>query len=461
MGLIKAAKDSIESLLADQWREYFYCDTLPDSILVTKGQKRAANGRNSNKGSENIISNGSVIAINEGQCMIIVEQGEIVEFSADAGQFVYDTSTEASLLTGELNETTVMDTVKNLVKRFSFGGNTGNDQRVYYFNIKEIKSNLFGTRNPIPFRIVDTNVGLDLDTTARCNGSYSFKIVDPLVFYKNVCGNVTHDYKTSEITGYMKDELVDALQPALAKISAQGVRYSALPDYSDDITAILSEELKEAWLKNRGIQIVSLNLSPITIPAEDEKLFRELQQEMAKKKSEMQIDLAKAQNGLIGIDLEKQRIAAMHAAASNEAVGPMFAFANMNMAGAATGMYTNQAGQANPVNQAAQMYTMNQVTQMNEPQQGATAAGWTCKCGHTNTGRFCEECGAKKPELSGWTCKCGHVNTGKFCQECGAKKPEGAPLYKCDKCGWEPENPAQPPKFCPECGDVFDGNDVK
>lgn len=450
MGLIKAAKDSIETLLADQWREYFYCDSLSDNVLMTKAQKKVTNGRNSNtKGSENIISDGSIIAVNEGQCMIIVEQGEIVEFSADAGKFVYDSSTEASLLTGELDENTLLDTVKNLVNRFSFGGNTGNDQRVYYFNIKEVKGNLFGTRNPIPFRVVDTNVGLDLDTTARCNGSYSFRIVDPLVFYKNVCGNVTHDYKTSDITGFMKDELVDALQPALAKISAQGVRYSAIPDYADDITEILNEELKEAWFQKRGIEIVSMNLNPITIPEEDEKMFRQLQQEMAKKKSELQIDIMKNQNGLLGVDLEKQRIAAMHAAASNEAVGPMFAFANMNMAGTAAGMYTNQNMQTGPVNTAAQMYTMNQVNQMQN--------GWTCSCGHVNTGKFCTECGAKKPEVAqnGWTCSCGQVNTGKFCTECGAKKPEAVAAVKCGKCGWTPENSSQVPKFCPECGESF------
>lgn len=450
MGLIKAAKDSIETLLADQWREYFYCDSLSDSVLMTKAQKKVNSGRNSNsKGSENIISDGSVIAVNEGQCMIIVEQGEIVEFSADAGKFVYDSSTEASLLTGELDENTILDTVKNLVTRFSFGGNTANDQRVYYFNIKEVKGNLFGTRNPIPFRVVDTNVGLDLDTTARCNGSYSFRIVDPLVFYKNVCGNVTHDYKTSDISGFMKDELVDALQPALAKISAQGVRYSAIPDYADDITEILNEELKEAWFQKRGIEIVSLNLNPITIPEEDEKMFRQLQQEMAKKKSELQIDIMKNQNGLLGVDLEKQRIAAMHAAASNEAVGPMFAFANMNMAGTAAGMYTNQNMQTGPVNTAAQMYTMNQVNQMQN--------GWTCSCGHVNTGKFCTECGTKKPEAvqNGWTCSCGQVNTGKFCTECGAKKPETVTAVKCGKCGWTPENPSQVPKFCPECGESF------
>ncbi len=450
MGLIKAAKDSIETLLADQWREYFYCDSLSDNVLMTKAQKKVTNGRNSNtKGSENIISDGSIIAVNEGQCMIIVEQGEIVEFSADAGKFVYDSSTEASLLTGELDENTLLDTVKNLVNRFSFGGNTGNDQRVYYFNIKEVKGNLFGTRNPIPFRVVDTNVGLDLDTTARCNGSYSFRIVDPLVFYKNVCGNVTHDYKTSDITGFMKDELVDALQPALAKISAQGVRYSAIPDYADDITEILNEELKEAWFQKRGIEIVSMNLNPITIPEEDEKMFRQLQQEMAKKKSELQIDIMKNQNGLLGVDLEKQRIAAMHAAASNEAVGPMFAFANMNMAGTAAGMYTNQNMQTGPVNTAAQMYTMNQVNQMQN--------GWTCSCGHVNTGKFCTECGAKKPEVAqnGWTCSCGQVNTGKFCTECGAKKPEAVAAVKCGKCGWTSENSSQVPKFCPECGESF------
>ena len=196
MGLIRAAKEAISSMMADQWREYFYCDALPNDVLVTKGKVRS-NSKN-NKGVDNIISNGSIIAINEGQCMIIVDQGEIVEFCADAGQFEYDTSTEPSLFYGNLGDN-VMNTFKSIGKRFTMGGDTGKDQRVYFFNIKEIMGNLFGTASPIPFRVVDNNIGLDVDTSVKCNGQYSFKITDPLLFYKNVCGNVTQDYDKSQL----------------------------------------------------------------------------------------------------------------------------------------------------------------------------------------------------------------------------------------------------------------------
>jgi len=160
MGLIKAAKDAIQSMLADQWREYFYCDSLSDDILAVKGQKRATGGRGSNKGTDNIISNGSVIAVNEGQCMMIVEQGEIVDFCAEAGEFVYDNSTEPSLFYGDLGDN-IKKTFSAIGRRFTFGGGTGKDQRVYFFNTKEIMNNLYGTAAPIPFRYIDDNIGLD------------------------------------------------------------------------------------------------------------------------------------------------------------------------------------------------------------------------------------------------------------------------------------------------------------
>ena len=265
MGLIRAAKDAVSSMMADQWREYFYCDSLSNDVLVVKGQQRVTNGRNSNtKGVENIISNGSIVAVNEGQCMIIVDQGGIVEFCADAGEFVYDSSTEPSLFYGNLGES-VKNTFSNIGKRFTFGGNAAKDQRIYFFNIKEIMNNLFGTASPIPFRVIDQNIGLDLDTSLRCNGEYSFHLVDPLLFYKNVCGNVTESYTRSELVAKMKAELLTALQPALAKVSAQGVRPSEIPAHTEDLTEALKEELSDLWTKLRGIEIVTININRIPI----------------------------------------------------------------------------------------------------------------------------------------------------------------------------------------------------
>lgn len=454
MGLIKAAKDAIGSMMADQWREYFYCDSLSNDILVVKGQKRVDSKRNSNtKGSDNIITNGSIVAVNEGQCMIIVDQGEIVEFCADAGEFIYDVSTEPSLFYGSLGEG-VKKTFSTIGKRFTFGGNTAKDQRVYFFNIKEIMSNLFGTANPIPFRVVDNNIGLDVDISLRCSGEYSFKITDPLLFYKNVCGNVTESYNRSQMTSQMKAELVTALQPALARISALGIRYNEVPGHSAELADALNEELSEKWHELRGIEIVSLNLNPMKASEEDEKMIKELQRTAVYRNA-----------GMAAATLTAAQAEAMKMAASNTSTGPMMAFAGMNMANMAGGMDASQLYQMDAQNRAAAQQNTGMGAMGVWPGGGEGNAqtpvlGWTCSCGKTdNRGKFCAECGKPKPAGAGWTCSCGAVNQGKFCVECGSKKPEGAPIYKCDKCGWEPEDPAHPPKFCPECGDIFDEND--
>lgn len=448
MGLLKAAKDAIGGLMADQWREFFYCDSLSGDILMVKGQKRVTSGRNSNRGNDNIITDGSVIAVNEGQCMIIVDQGQVVEFCGEAGEFVYDASTEPSLFTGNLSQS-VKETFKNIGRRFTFGGNTAKDQRVYYFNIKEIMGNRFGTATPIPFRVVDTNIGLDVDISIRCNGDYSFRITDPLLFYKNVCGNVTYEYNRENLAGQLKSELMTAMQPAFARISAMGIRYSAVPAHTQELASILNQELGGKWNQLRGIEIVSMTIRGISASEEDEEMIKELQRTAVLRNP-----------GMAAATLAGAQAEAMKAAASNKNAGPMMAFAGMNMA--------NMAGGVNP-SQLYQMGGQSGNAQAASPAQmgfGPVAgmgapAGWTCSCGRTgNRGKFCEECGAPRP-TEGWTCSCGAVNRGKFCSECGARKPEGAPLYRCDKCGWEPADPQHPPKFCPECGDAFDENDIK
>ena len=422
MGLIKAAKDAIGGMLADQWREYFYCDSLDNDTLVVKGKQRISGGRGSNNGTDNIISDGSIIAVNEGQCMIIVEQGQIVEFCADAGEFVYDNSTEPSLLSGELSalEESLMNTFKQVGKRFTFGGATAKDQRVYYFNIKEIMSNLFGTPTPIPFRVVDANIGLDVDISIRCNGEYSFRICDPLLFYKNVCGNVSGSFRKNDIASQMKAEMLSALQPAFARISAMGVRYSAVPAHTSELTDILNQELSGKWKELRGIEIVSMTIRGMNASEEDEQMIKELQRTAVFRNP-----------GMAAANLSAAQAEAMKAAASNTATGPMMAFAGMNMAAQTGGI---QAGQLYQM--AGQTPAAPAAAQMGFAPAQAPATGWTCSCGKTG-------------------------NKGKFCPECGARKPAGAATYRCDKCGWEPEGPMNPPKFCPECGDIFDDSDIR
>ena len=436
MGLIKALFGATGGVMADQWKEYFYCDSLDADTLVVKGQKRTNKKRSSNKrGDENIISNGSVIAVADGQCMMIVEQGKVVEVSAEAGEFVWDSSTEPSVFAGRFGKSLV-DTFKAIGRRFTFGGDTGKDQRVYYFNTKELIGNKYGTVSPVPFRVVDKNIGLDIDISIRCNGEFSYRLCDPILFYTNVCGNVESAYTRANLDSQLRSELLTALQPAFAKISAMGVRYSALPGHTEQIADALNEALDEKWQKLRGIEVASFGINTVNASKEDEDMIKELQ------KRAVMRDPSMAAATMVGAQAD-----AMKAAASNEN-GAMMGFMGMGMAQNAGGMNANQ------------LFQMANAQKQETPVKAQEQNGWACACGATNTGKFCVECGAKKPE-DGWMCACGAKNKGKFCPECGAKKPAGAPLYRCDKCGWEPSDPKNPPKFCPECGDVFNDSDIK
>ena len=456
MGLIKAGIGAVGGTLADQWKEFFYCDAMDKDVLAVKGQKRVG-GRSSNtKGSDNIISNGSGIAVADGQCMMIVEQGRIVEVCAEPGEFTYDSSTEPSIFAGNLGQS-ILDTFKTMGRRFGYGVDTGKDQRVYYFNTKEIMENKFGTANPIPFRVVDSKIGLDVDVSVRCNGLYSYKITNPLLFYTNVCGNVAYEYRRSEIDSQLKTEFISALQPAFAKISAMEVRPNELPGHAQELSQAMNEALTQKWEGLRGISVVSIAMNPITLPEEDAQMIKEAQ------RTAIMRDPTMAAATLVGAQAE-----AMQSAAANEN-GAMMGFMGMGMA--------QQAGGVNAQN----LFAMGQQAQAPQKKDGWTCScgaentgnfcaqcgkpkpaenGWRCSCGAVNTGNFCAQCGKPKPAENGWTCSCGAVNKGRFCTQCGRPKPAGAPLYRCDKCGWEPEDPHNPPKFCPECGDPFNGGDV-
>ena len=423
MGLIKAALGSAGGVLADQWKEYFYCESLPENVMAVKGQKRTS-GRSSNtKGSDNIISNGSVIAVADGQCMMIVDQGRIVEVCAVPGEFTYDMSTEPSLFTGEFKES-VRAVIDSMTTRFTFGGEAPKDQRVYYFNTKELIGNKYGTANPVPFRVVDQRAGIDIDVGIRCFGEYSYHICNPALFYTNVCGNVAEAYTRDKLDSQLKTELLTALQPAFAKIGENGIRYSQLPGHTMELADALNEVLSKKWRDLRGIEIVSFGVSSVTADEEDEKMLKELQRNAAF------MDPTRAAAHLVGSQGD-----AMKMAASNTATGPAMAFMGMGMAGQAGGM------------NAQNLFAMGQQQAAQQPVQQAAPAGWTCSCGHSgNVGKFCAECGQPKPAPAGeWKCACGAVNTGKFCAECGQPKP-ASDEWTC-ACGT-----ANKGKFCANCG---------
>lgn len=365
-------------VMADQWKEYFYCEAMPADLLATRGWKRQS-GRSANtKGSDNIITNGSIVAVADGQCAMIVEQGKVVDMCAEPGEYTYDTGSAPTLFSGDLSDS-IGAVFQNIGKRFTFGGEAPMDQRA----------------------------GIDIDIAIRCFGEYSYRITNPILFYTNVCGNVEEGYTRDEIDGQLKSELMTALQPAFAKISDMGIRYSALPGHTMELAEALNDVLSAKWGKLRGIEIVSFGVSSVKASEEDEQMLKEMQRNAAF------MDPTRAAAHLVGA-----QASAMQTAAGNQGAGPAMAFMGMNMAGAAGGM------------NAQNLY------QMGAQQPAAQPAP------------------APAPAPAGWTCSCGTSNTGKFCSNCGSPKPAPAPA-KCSQCGWTPDDPAHPPKFCPECGKLF------
>lgn len=421
MGLIKAAFSAMGSTLADQWKEYFCCDSLDGDVLVARGEKRI-NGRSSNtRGNDNVITDGSHIAVADGQCMMIVENGRILDVCAEPGAYTYQTGGSPSVFGGKLKDG-LKGIAREAWERFEFGGGAGKDQRIYYFNTKEIPGNKYGTPNPVPFRVIDRNIGLDVDIAIRCNGEYSYRIVNPMLFYKNVCGNISAVYTRGQIDSMLKSELLTALQPAFARISEMGIRYSSLPGHTVEIADALNEILSKKWLETRGIQVFSFGVNSVTASKEDEDMIKQMQ------KAAVLRDPNMAAANLVGAQAD-----AMRMAASNSS-GAMTGFMGMGMAQQAGGanvqnlyaMGAAQGQQAYGGQQGQAGYGQPQNQQMYGAQgtQGQRAIGdmWTCSCGAQNSGKFCSECGSPRPAQE-WTCTCGAVNKGKFCSECGAKRP--------------------------------------
>ena len=445
MGLIRAAAGAAGSTMADQWKEFFYCEAMDKEVMVVKGTKRTSSRSSNKRGSDNIITSGSGIAVADGQCMMIVEQGKVVDICADPGEYTYDASTEPSIFAGSLGEG-IRSTFQTIGKRFAYGGDTGKDQRVYYFNTKELIDNKFGTPTPIPFRVVDSRIGLDIDVSVRCHGVYSYRIADPLLFYTNVCGNVEQEYTREELDSQLKTEFVSALQPAFGRLSELELRPNQIVTHNTELENAMNEVLSAKWEQLRGLKVVSVALGSVTLPDEDAEMIKQAQ------RTAMMRDPSMAAATLTGAQAD-----AMKAAASNSA-GAMTGFMGMGMASNAGGLNAQQLFEMGQ-NQQAQAAAQNTQPQQ-KIQPAADGDSWTCSCGAVSTGKFCPECGAPRPADESWTCSCGTVNKGKFCMNCGARKPEKKMRYRCSKCGWEPADPENPPKFCPECGDPFGTEDA-
>ncbi len=423
MGLIRALTGAVGSSAADQWKEYFACDSLSNDVLVAKGefktQKRRFFGTN-NRASEDIITNGSIITVNEGQVALIVSDGKIVEFCAEPGAFRWDDSTEPSLFAGEFFKG-MIDSFKRIGHRFSFGGDTGAQQRVYYVNVKEIFDNRFGTQTPMPYDDPYYRTALYI----RYFGQYSFKITDPLVFFANVAGNVGDTYTRENLRTICTDEFQTALDTALAMCAAEGIKFSQLPMRQRDIARFMSETLDTDWRERRGMEITAVALAKVTPDDESRKRIEEFDTNV------MHSDPSAMTGGMAYAQMQ-----AMQKAASNQA-GAMTGFMGFGMANTAMGGAASQAS------------LLENAEKIAEQKKKSSASTSACKnCGHevASGAKFCPECGTKDPIASDeWTCVCGHVAKGKFCSECGARRA----LDRCPSCGYALDGQT---KFCPECG---------
>ena len=423
MGLIKAAINSVGGVLADQWKELFVCESLDADTLMAKGEKHKGK-RSASDGDDNVISDGSVISGADGQCAIIVESGKVVELTAEPGAFTYDKSTEPSIFTGDLGNN-IIDIFGEIGRRFSFGGDTGKDQRVYYINTKEITGNKYGTPSDVPFKVVDEASGLSLLVRIRCFGQYSYRITNPILFYTNVAGNASDVYTRDQIDSQLKTELLTALQPAFARISAQHIDYTELPGRTLELADALNDVLSKKWRDLRGIEIVSFGVSSVRANEDDEEKLQKIQMGTA---------IGGRPDIAMGMAADAQADA-MRMAAQNEGGGAAMGLFGMQMAGqAGAGLYQ----------QAAQMAAQRPAQNVGRPAAPATGT-WTCACGTANTGKFCQNCGKPKPAATGaWTCSCGTQNTGKFCTNCGKPRPAGD--WTC-ACGTKNTG-----KFCQNCG---------
>lgn len=477
MGLIKMFTGAISTNLRDQVKEYFRCDGMSQDHLCISATK-VMRGSVVNNGSDAVISNGSLFDVAIGQAAVLVENGRVHDFVyADkedlAGQYKYDSAVEPSLLGGGLKD--IWPSIKNMGSRFTAGGQSTNTMRLVYINCKPLLDNPVGF-GKIPFRDGEMNLSLN----AQAHGTYEFQIQNPVAFYENVMMDPSKTITRTSPDGakfisQMKKEMTPKFTIALTKISAQKIPYDQLGAYPDLLADEMNEQLKESWLVKRGIALTNLSLE-LNVDDESKERIAKFQ------------EAATAQNQGLLYSMDRMSINAAREAAAGNAGGAAIGFMGMNMAGGGMG-----APMQDPMAYQQQQYMMNQqggmqgggmyqqpttplqpMSQQMQPQQPAPQAvapaptsapvadTWKCSCGADNTAKFCSECGSPKPAaVDGWTCSCGAVNKGKFCAECGGKKPASEPLYKCDKCGWEPADPKNPPKFCPECGDPFDESDAK
>lgn len=418
MGLIKAIAGAIGGALADQWLEVLEPNDMGEQTVFTNAAiVRQDDKRSSNtKRTADVISNGSIIHVYDNQCMILVDGGKIVDYTAEPGYYKVENSSAPSLFNGQLG-----DAVKETFNRFKFGGVPSSKQVCYFVNLQEIKGIKFGTRNPVNY--FDSFYNAEL--FVRAHGDYSIKITDPILFYKEAIPRNAAKVQIDDINEQYLSEFLQALQAVINQMSADGQRISYLPSKSNELSKYMGDTLDETWKSLRGIEVQMVGIASISYDEESQKLIN-----------------MRNQGAMMGDPSIREGYVQSAVASGMQAAG-----SNPNGAGAAF------MGMGMGMNAMGGMGTFSATNQAQMQQQAAqkAAGGWTCSCGAKNGdgAKFCANCGAKKPvAAAGWKCVCGAANpaNAKFCGECGAKKPEGG--WACS-CGAKNGAGA---KFCAECG---------
>ena len=418
MGIIRAFFNAIGGSLADSWEEVIEAEGMSDTTVFAKGVTVRKNDRRNNnrKGTEDVISNGSIIHVGENQFMLLVDGGKVIDYSAEAGYFKVDNSSEPSLFNGEFGKA-----LGKAFERVKFAGVTPRKQQVFYINLQEIKGIKFGTRTPVQYFDKFYNAELFL----RAHGSYSIKITDPLKFYAEAVPKDATHVDINEINEQYLSEFLEALQAALNQMSADDIRISYVPSKSRELSKYMATELDAGWKEMRGFEVQAVGIASVSYDEESKKLIN------MRNQGAMLGDAAVREGYVQGAIAR-----GMEAAGSNSS-GAATAFMGMGMGMGAAGGFMSAASETNRRQMEAQA----------EARAKAPAGGWTCSCGEVNTGKFCQGCGKPRPADGAWTCSCGQTNTGKFCQNCGQPKP--AAEWFCPECGRK--NGADV-KFCPDCG---------
>lgn len=399
MGIIKAVTQAISGGFSDAWQEIIEPDNIGDQTVYARGIL-TSRGQNK-KGSDNTVSNGSIIHVYDNQFMILVDGGKIVDYTAEPGYYQVSNSSMPSLFAGQFG-----DTLKETFNRIRFGGQTPQNQKVYYINLQEIKGIKFGTKNPVNYYDSFYNAELFL----RAHGTYSLKIVNPLQFYAEAIPKNMDRVEITDINEQYMSEFLGAFQSAINQMSADGTRISFVTSKAAELGHYMAQCLDESWNQLRGIEIQSVGIASFSYDEKSQELIN------TRNEGAMLSDPSIAQGYMV-----KNMSEGIKNAGSNSA-GAMQGFMGVGVGASAMGNMMNGFTQMAQANSAA--YTANQNTGVTgaagfvQQQPAASGNTWTCECGNINTGKFCCECGKPAPSTE-WTCECGTVNKGKFCSECG------------------------------------------